>query len=169
MAQIHGCRGLGPAALYLYLRRNYLSTCLTCSAYSALGSAFYNFSKSPLASENFVDIFNLLPRWQLDPVDISCPQFRYIVSTMKDTACLRTFESIRFISTSPAGPIRVNWQFAENIEKEDLSITFSEMDEALGDTKKRILSSAIGCFQFWDLYFADEMLVVSSFFDCCQQ
>ncbi|KAH7698236.1 hypothetical protein AAVH_34674 [Aphelenchoides avenae] len=125
----------------------------------------YHFSKTPLPSENFVDVFSLLGRWQLDPVDFTCRHFRYIVSTKMDTVCLREFESVRFVLLDEE-TISVFWRFTENSEKDELREEFSNMEEAMEDTKKRILSSAVEYIEFWGLKFTDETLAVSSSFSC---
>lgn len=122
-----------------------------------------SFRKTPLASENFVDVFSMLSRWQLDPVDLSCRHFRYIVSTKMDAVCIRKFDSIHLTNPFDKETIRVTWQFTEDGEQEPLSLCFGKMEQAIEQTTRRVLSSYVGCFEFRHLDFADEMLMVTSY------
>lgn len=115
-----------------------------------------------MASENFVDVFSLLTRWQLDPVDISCRQFRHVISTKMDTVCLREFDFIRFATDGPRrSTFRADWWFTANGEKRDMSTISDQMEETLNDMAKRISSSAVTSLAFNAMDFTDDMLVVS--------
>lgn len=129
-------------------------------------SQHHHFSKTPLANETFVDVFSLLTRWQLDPVDISCRQFRHIVSTKLDTVCLRELDTMQFTTNDHGqSTFIVNWWFTADGEEQDLSRSFSEMEEAMEDMTKRITSSAVERMEICPAVLTDEMLVVSSLFN----
>lgn len=142
-----------------------LPTLRMCNAHYKFVSEHYGFSKTQLASENFVDVFSLLARWQLDSVRISCRPFCYILSAKMDTVCLREFASIRLpIDYLFESTFNASWCFTANGEEQDLSTSFSQVEEAMEDMAKRITSSAVKCLEFTDLHFTDEMLEVCSFF-----
>lgn len=133
------------------------------------------FRKTVLASENLVDIFRQLSRWQLDILQISCRHFRHIVSTMLDTVCLRKFASFsieRIESKIPNIPFRsvrsglrlsifsVRGELTKNGKTEYISIGFRELDDALEETSKQLASSAVESVDFYKLNFSTETLVV---------
>ncbi|KAH7704952.1 hypothetical protein AAVH_27844 [Aphelenchoides avenae] len=117
-------------------------------------------TKTLLASENFVDIFSLLSRWQLDPAIISCRQFGYIVSTMMDAVCLREFHAVDFVALNES-TIEVKWHFSLNgevVEAVALLTHHKKEKEAIMRITSRIRSSAVVCITFWRMVFADEWL-----------